>query len=108
MHDEMEDAMNTRASTASPLDVIALGWGLSAALVVLFVICLAVALVFPEWRGSHAWVGLFSLAPMTSPCRALHALHSRAVGRLRFLRQPRRRPLPDRRSRRRARPRQGS
>jgi len=58
--------MNTRASTASPLDVIALGWGLSAALVVLFVICLAVALVFPEWRGSHAWVGLLSLAPMTS------------------------------------------
>jgi hypothetical protein len=62
----MEDVMNTRASANSPLDVIALGWGLSAALVVLFVICLAVALVFPEWRGSHAWVGLFSLAPMTS------------------------------------------
>ena len=58
--------MNTRASANNPLDVIALGWGLSAALVVLFVICLAVALVFPEWRGSHAWVGLFSRAPMTS------------------------------------------
>ena len=39
--------MNTRASANSPLDVIALGWGLSAALVVLFVICLAVAVVCP-------------------------------------------------------------
>ena len=55
--------MNTQAS---PLNIVALGWGLSAALVVLFVICLAVALVFPEWRGSHAWVGLFSLAPKTT------------------------------------------
>ena len=36
--------MNTQAS---PLNIVALGWGLSAALVDLFVICLAVALVFP-------------------------------------------------------------
>jgi hypothetical protein len=62
----MEDAMNTRTSANSPLDIIALGWGLSAALVVLFVICLAVALVLPEWRASHGWIGLFSVAPMTS------------------------------------------
>ena len=55
--------MNTQAS---PLNIVALGWGLSAALVVLFVICLAVALAFPEWRGSHGWVGLFSLAPKTT------------------------------------------
>jgi uncharacterized membrane-anchored protein YitT (DUF2179 family) len=39
--------MNTQAS---PLDIVALGWGLSAALVVLFVICLAVA------RGGFAGV----------------------------------------------------
>ena len=58
--------MNTRATANSPLDVIALAWGLSAALVVLFVICLAVALVLPEWRASHGWIGLFSVAPMTS------------------------------------------
>src|SRR5262249_2387273 len=62
----MEGMMNTPASANSPLDVIALGWGLSAALVVLFVICLAVALVFPDWRASHGWIGLFSVAPMTS------------------------------------------
>ena len=36
--------MNTQAS---PLNIVALGWGLSAALVVLFVICLAVAVVCP-------------------------------------------------------------
>jgi hypothetical protein len=58
--------MNTRTSANSPLDIIALGWGFSAALVVLFVICLAVALVLPEWRASHGWIGLFSVAPMTS------------------------------------------
>ena len=58
--------MNTQTSANSPLNIVALGWGLSAALVVLFVICLAVALVWPDWRASHGWIGLFSVAPMTS------------------------------------------
>jgi hypothetical protein len=62
----MEDTMNTKTTANRPLNIIALGWGLSAALVVLFVICLAVALVFPDWRASHGWIGLFSVAPMTS------------------------------------------
>jgi hypothetical protein len=62
----MEPNMNTQASTYSLLNIVALGWGFSAALVVLFVICLAVALVFPDWRASHGWIGLFSVAPMTS------------------------------------------
>jgi hypothetical protein len=62
----MELKMNTQATTNSPLNIVALGWGLSAALVVLFVICLAVALVLPDWRASHGWIGLFSVAPMTS------------------------------------------
>jgi hypothetical protein len=48
------------------LNIIALGWGLSAALVVLFVLCLVVALVLPGWPASHGWVGLFSVAPLTS------------------------------------------
>ena len=55
--------MNTQAS---PLNIVALGWGLSAALVVLFVICLAVAVVLPDWRAAHRGIGLFSVAPMTS------------------------------------------
>jgi hypothetical protein len=61
-----EDTMHTQSSTSSPLSIVALGWGLAAALVALFVICLAVALVWPDWRASHGWIGLFSVAPMTS------------------------------------------
>src|SRR5262249_29827948 len=55
--------MNTETAK---LSVMALGWAFSAALVVLFVLCLAVALVLPEWQGSHAWIGIFSTAPMRS------------------------------------------
>ena len=55
-----------KAAATSPLNIIALGWALLAALVVLFVICLAVALIVPEWKLTHAWVGLLSAAPMTS------------------------------------------
>src|SRR5215813_738348 len=47
-------------------NVVALGLGLSAALVVLFVLCLLAALVMPGWPASHAWIGLFSVAPMNS------------------------------------------
>ncbi len=49
----------------APLNIIALGWASSAALVVLFIICLAVALLFPLYPA-HGWVGLFSAAPTTS------------------------------------------
>ena len=58
--------MNAPASAYSPLNIAGLGWGLSTALVVLFVICLVVALALPDWPASHRWVGLFSLAPLTS------------------------------------------
>jgi hypothetical protein len=58
--------MNTQTPANSPFDIVALGWGLAAALVVLFVICLAVALILPDWRAAHGWIGLFSVAPMTS------------------------------------------
>ena len=49
-----------------PLNVIALGWALSVALVVLFVVSLLVALLLPDLGVSHAWVGLFSAAPLDS------------------------------------------
>jgi hypothetical protein len=58
--------MNTQTTLSSPFNIVALGWGLSAALVVPFVVCLVVALVFPDWQASHGWIGLFSVAPMTS------------------------------------------
>jgi hypothetical protein len=56
--------MSTQNS--SPLNLIALGWALSATLVILFAACLVVAQVFPEWQASHAWVELFSVAPLNS------------------------------------------
>jgi hypothetical protein len=50
----------------APFKVVALGWALSATLVVLFVVCLGVALALPGLSATHAWVGLFSPAPLTS------------------------------------------
>jgi hypothetical protein len=54
------------AQSTSRLDIVAFGWALSAALVVLFAACLVVALIIPEWQASHAWIRLFSVAPMNS------------------------------------------
>jgi hypothetical protein len=50
--------MNTQTPADSPVNIIALGWGLAAALVALFVVCLVVALALPDWRASHGWIGL--------------------------------------------------
>ena len=52
-------------TTHASLNIPALGWAFSAALVVLFVICLAAALFLPL-RAAHGWVGLFSAEPVTS------------------------------------------
>jgi hypothetical protein len=57
--------MSTRTADAR-LNIVALGWALSAALFALFVICLLVALTVPAWPASHAWVALFSTAPLQS------------------------------------------
>jgi hypothetical protein len=57
--------MNTQIVDAR-LNIVALGWALSATLAVLFVVCLVVALILPDWPASHAWVGLFSAARLTS------------------------------------------
>ena len=40
--------------------------GLSAALIVLFVVCALAQLVAPGLQASHAWVGLFTTAPVLS------------------------------------------
>lgn len=37
------------------------------ALVVLFLLCALVALAAPGIQATHAWVSLFTLAPVTSP-----------------------------------------
>ena len=50
----------------APFNIVAVGWALAAALVVLFVICLLVAILFPDLPATHAWVGLFSATPLNS------------------------------------------
>jgi len=55
---------------SSPLNIVALGTALTAALIVLFVICLVSALAFPDLpaaQGWTAWLALFSVSPVTSP-----------------------------------------
>ena len=47
------------------LSISGLGWGFSAALVVLFVLCMLAALFVPI-RAAHGWVALFSDAPVSS------------------------------------------
>jgi hypothetical protein len=60
----MEDIMATARSHAR-LSISGLGWGLSAALVVLFVLCMLTALFVPL-RLAHGWVNLLSDAPIDS------------------------------------------
>jgi hypothetical protein len=47
------------------LSITGLGWGFSAALVVLFVLCMLAALFLPL-RAAHGWVSLLSDAPIDS------------------------------------------
>lgn len=52
--------------TDSKLDMMAFGWGLSGALVVLLVICEAAAMILPGWQLAHGWLALFSTAEVGS------------------------------------------
>lgn len=52
--------MNTK------LDLMAFGWGLSAALVVLLILCELAAIIFPGWSLAHNWLTLFSAAEVGS------------------------------------------
>ena len=53
------------AHTPARLSISGLGYGFSAALVVLFVLCLLAALFLPL-RLAHGWIALFSEAPIGS------------------------------------------
>ena len=46
----------------SKLDLLAFGWALSGALVVLLILCEAAAMILPEWQLAHNWLMLFSTA----------------------------------------------
>lgn len=46
----------------SKLNLVAFGWALSGALVVLLVLCEAAAMILPGWKLAHSWLTLFSAA----------------------------------------------
>ena len=50
----------------SKLDLVAFGWALSGALVVLLVLCEAAAMILPGWQLAHNWLALFSTAEVGS------------------------------------------
>jgi hypothetical protein len=62
--------MNTQKAVNGPLNIVALGWAISAALVVLFVICLIVSFILPDLPASigwAAWISLFSVTVVDQP-----------------------------------------
>ncbi len=62
--------MNTQTAEYTPLNIVALGWAISAALIVLFVICMVSSFVFPGLpaaQGWAAWIALFSVTPTDQP-----------------------------------------
>ncbi|MDO8354727.1 MAG: hypothetical protein Q7T14_14830 [Aestuariivirga sp.] len=50
----------------SKLNLVAFGWALSGALVVLLVLCEAAAMLMPGWQLAHNWLMLFSTAEVGS------------------------------------------
>ena len=48
------------------LDLMAFGWALSGALVVLLIICWIAAAALPGWQLAHNWLTLFSAAEVGS------------------------------------------
>jgi hypothetical protein len=62
--------MNTQKTASNSLNIVALGWAISAALVVLFVICMVAGFLFPGLpaaQGWAAWISLFSVTPTEHP-----------------------------------------
>jgi hypothetical protein len=62
--------MDTSTPVSNPLNIVALGWAISAALVVLLVICMVSSFIFPDLpaaQGWSAWIALFSVTPTEHP-----------------------------------------
>jgi hypothetical protein len=51
---------------ARPINVVALGVAVSAALIVVYVLCWLVAVILPDAPLSHGWINLFTTAPVSS------------------------------------------
>ncbi|MEO6606872.1 MAG: hypothetical protein ABIN69_00205 [Aestuariivirga sp.] len=50
----------------SRLELMAFGWALSGALVVLLALCEGAAIILPGWQLAHTWLTLFSAAEVGS------------------------------------------
>ncbi len=51
---------------ARPIKLVALGVAVSAALIVVYILCWLVALILPDAPLSHGWINLFTTAPVSS------------------------------------------
>lgn len=56
------------------LSLLGSAMALSVVLVVLFVACAIIAVVAPDLGFAHAWIGLFTVAPVSSPQAWLEGL----------------------------------
>lgn len=59
-------AVARKSADEGIVNIVALGWALTATLVALFVICALAAVLFPTLSLAHNWLGLFSTAPAGS------------------------------------------
>jgi heme/copper-type cytochrome/quinol oxidase subunit 1 len=66
--------MDTQTTANSPISIVALGLAFSAALVILFVICMVSSFLYPEMPASNgwaAWMALFSVTPIEHPIKSI-------------------------------------
>lgn len=63
----------------SRLDLMAFGWALSGALIVLLVVCEAAAVILPGWQLTHAWLALFSSAEVGSLRNLIEGIIASAI-----------------------------
>ena len=54
------------ALKSGPVNIVALGSALTATFVLLYVLCFLSAVLFPNASLTHAWLGLYSTAPVGS------------------------------------------
>ena len=51
---------------SGPVHIVPLGWALTATFVLLYVLCFLAAVLFPNASLTHAWLALYSTAPVGS------------------------------------------
>ena len=62
--------MNAQTTGSKPLNIVAMAWAFSAALIALFIICMISSFIFPNLPASQgwaAWMALFSVTQTDHP-----------------------------------------